>query len=138
MAHWKYFLIIRTIYKSLWNKTLSVSIIVVLRQNFLNTFIKIAILGKLCQCSSCYVKLEQHWIECIWVLSNPIIQCLVHKKVSALNLSALSQNFLIVTCSTFGRFQIRTLRPNGFKNQANDRLNIEATWSQLQPSARAF
>ena len=30
------------------------------------------------------------------------------------------ENFLIVTCCTFGRFQIRILRPNGFKNKAND------------------
>ena len=43
----------------------------------------IPILGKLSQCSSFYAKFEQHWIECICVFGNPIIQCLVHKKVSA-------------------------------------------------------
>ena len=74
-------------------KKLSLSIIVVLRHNFLNTFIKIPILGKLYECSSCYEKLEQHWIECICDLSNLIIQCLVHKKVSALHFSTVSQKF---------------------------------------------
>ena len=64
-------------------KKLLLSIIVVLKQNFLNTFIMIPILGKLSQCSSFYAKFEQHWIECICALGNPIIQCLVHKKVSA-------------------------------------------------------
>ena len=67
--------------QGLVKQKLLLSIIVVLWQNFVNTFIKIPILGKLYQCSSCYAKLEQHWIECICVLSNAIIQCLVHIKV---------------------------------------------------------
>ena len=65
MAHWKYLPIIVTINKGLLNKKMSLSIIVVLRQNFLNTFIKIAILGKIYLCSNCYAKLEQHWIQCV-------------------------------------------------------------------------
>ena len=91
-------------------KKVSLSIIVVLRQTFLNTFIKIPISGKLYQCSNCYAKLEPHWIEYICVLSNPIIQCLVHEKISALHFSAVSQKF--PNCDLL----IRTLRPDGFKN----------------------
>ena len=47
VAHWKYLPIIATINKGLLNKKMSLSIIVVLRQNFLNIFIKIAILRKI-------------------------------------------------------------------------------------------
>ena len=43
MAHWKYLPIIATINKDLLNKKMLLSIIVVLRQNFVNTFIRIAI-----------------------------------------------------------------------------------------------
>ena len=46
-------------------------------------------------------------------------------KKSALSISArFLKNSLIVTCCTFGRFEIRTLRPNGLKNQANDTLKL--------------
>ena len=48
--------------QGLAKQKLSLSIIVVLNQNFLNTFIKIAILGKIYQCNS-YSKFEQHWIK---------------------------------------------------------------------------
>ena len=41
------------------------SIIVVLSKNFLNTSVKITILGKLYQYSSCYAKLEEHWTKCL-------------------------------------------------------------------------
>ena len=51
-----------------------VSIIVVLSKSFLNTFIKIAILGKLYQYSSCYAKLEQHWTKYLCVHNSPTIQ----------------------------------------------------------------
>ena len=34
------------------------------------------------------------------------------------------KNFLILTCCIFGRFQIQTLRPNGFTSQANDTLKL--------------
>ena len=74
-------------------KKLSLSIIVVLRQNFLNTFIKIPILGKLYQCSSCYSQFEQHWIRCLCVHSSSIMQRLGHKTISALHLSTFSQKF---------------------------------------------
>ena len=42
---------IATINKGLLNKNMSLSIIVVLRQNFLKTFIKITILGNIYQCN---------------------------------------------------------------------------------------
>ena len=69
------------------------SIVVVLRQNFLNTFIKIAFLCKIYQCSNCYAKLEQHWVECICVHNSPITHLFYHKKFRALHLSAFSQKF---------------------------------------------
>ena len=116
--------IIATINKGLLNKKMSLSIIVVLRQNFLNTFIKIAILRKIYQCSNCYAKLEQHWVECICVHSSPITHFFDHKK-SGLPISVhFHKNSLIVTCCTFGRFEIRTLTPNRFKNQTNDTLTL--------------
>ena len=113
-----------TINKGLLNKKLSLSIIVVLRQNFLNTFIKIAILGKIYLCSNCYAKLEQHWIEWKCFHSSPITHLFITKK-SGLSISAhFYKNSLIVTCCTFGRFEIRTLTPNRFKNQTNDTLKL--------------
>ena len=115
---------IPTINKGLLNEKMSLSIIVVLRQNFLNPFIKIAILRKIYQCSNCYAKLKQHWVECICVHSSPITHLVDHKKVRALHLSAFSQNSLIVTCCTFRRFKIQTLTPNRFKNQTNDTLKL--------------
>ena len=124
MAHWKYLLIIATINKGLLNKKMLLSIIVVLRQNFLNTFIKITILRKIYQCSNCYAKSEQHWVECICVHSSPITHLFDQKK-SGLSISAhFHKNSLIVTCCTFGRFEIRTLTPNRFKNQTNDTLTL--------------
>ena len=94
------------------------------KADFVNTFIKIAILGKIYQCSSCYAKLEQHWIECICVHSSPITHLFDHKK-SGLSISAhFHKNSLTVTCCTFGRFEIRTLTPNRFKNETNDTLTL--------------
>ena len=87
MAHWKYLPIIPTINKGLLNEKMLLSIIVVLRQNFLNPFIKIDILHKIYQCSSWYAKLEQHWVECICVHSSPITHLLITKK-SELSISA--------------------------------------------------
>ena len=127
MAYWKYLPMIATIDKSLLKKKMSLSIIVVLRQNFLNTFIKIAILRKIYQCSNCYAKLKQHWIECICVHSSPITHLFDHKK-SGLSISAhFHKNSLTVTCCTFGRFEIRTLTSNRFKNQTNDTLKLLGT-----------
>ena len=124
MAHWKYLPMTATINKGLLNKKLSLSIIVVLRQNFLNTFIKIAILGKIYLCSNCYAKLEQHWIEWKCFHSSPITHLFITKK-SGLSISArFYKNSLIVTCCTFGRFEIRTLTPNRFKNQTNETLKL--------------
>ena len=50
------------------------SVIVVLSKNFLNTFVKITILCKLYQYSSCYAKLEEHWTKCLCVHSSPTMQ----------------------------------------------------------------
>ena len=116
---------IAAVNKGLLNKKISLSIIEVLRQNFLNTFIKIAILCKIYQYSNCYAKLKQHWVECVCVHSSPIT-CITKK--SELSISAhLHKNFLIATCCTFGRFEIQTLTPNRFKNQTNDTLKLLGT-----------
>ena len=115
MAHWKYLPIIAIISKGLLNKRMLLSIIVVLRQNFVNTFIKIAILREIYQCSNCYAKSEQHWIECIFVHSSPINHLFDLKKFRALHLSAFSQKFPNCDLLHFGRFQILTLTPNRFK-----------------------
>ena len=44
-------------------------------------------------------------------------------KKSAFSIS-VDKNFLIVACCTFGRFQIRTLTTNRFKNQTNEKLKL--------------
>ena len=124
MLHWKYLPIIVTIKKGLLNKKMSLSIILVLRQNFVNPFIKIAILSKICQCSNCYAKLEQHWIERICVHSSPITKLFDHKKVGAPISVHFYKSSLIVTCYTFSRFEIQNLTPSRFKNQANDTLTL--------------
>ena len=84
----------------------------------------ITILHKICQCNNCYAKLEQHWIECIYVCSSPITHFFDHKKFRALHLSVLSQKFPNFDLFTFGRLKIRTLTPNRFKNQTNDTLTL--------------
>ena len=89
---------------------------------FLNTFINIAVLGKLYQCSSYYAKLEQHWIKFLCVHSSPIIQRLVHQKTMLSISVCFHKNSLIVACCTFRRFEIRTFKPNRFKNQTNGTL----------------
>ena len=122
MGHWKYLPIIATINKVLLNKKLLLSIIVILTQNFLNTFIKTAILGKIYLCSNCYAKLEQHWIKFICVHISPITHLFDYKKPPGLSISAyFYKNSLIVTCC---RFEIPILTPNRFKNQANDTLKL--------------
>ena len=124
MGHWKYLPIIATINKVLLNKKLLLSIIVILTQNFLNTLIKTAIFGKIYLCSNCYAKLEQHWIEWKCFHSSPITHLFITKK-SGLSISAhFYKNSLIVICCTFGRFEIRTLTPNRFKNETNDTLTL--------------
>ena len=46
-------------------------------------------------------------------------------KKSMLSISVqFLKNSLIVTCCTFSSIEIQTLRPNGFKNQANDTLEL--------------
>ena len=99
----KTFSMIATINRGLLNKKMSLSIIMLLRQNFINTFIKIAILGKIYQCSNCYAKLEQHWIECICVHSSPITRLFDHKIVRTLYLSVFSPKFPISVKLLFRR-----------------------------------
>ena len=124
MAHWIYLPMIATINKDLLNKKLSLSIIVVLWQNFLNTFIKIAILRKVYLCSNCYAKLEQRWIQCMCP-QQPYYPPLWSPKKSVLSISAhFHKNSIIVTCCTLGRFETWILTPNRFKNQTNDTLTL--------------
>ena len=48
-------------------------------------------------------------------------------KSSRLSISSLFlKNSLILSCCTFGRFEIQSLTPNTFKNQANDTLTLLA------------
>ena len=101
-------------------RTLSLSITVVLNLNFLKTFIKIAILGRLYQCNSCYTKVGQHWIKYLCVHSSFIIYLFDLEKL-ALSISVGFHKYsLIVTCCTFGRFKFRTVTPSRFKNQINE------------------
>ena len=125
MPHWKYLPIIATINKALLKKLL-LSIILVLWHNFLNIFIKIAILGKIYQCNSCYSKLEQHWtkfyVSTVALLSTFLITPFWF---GPLHLSGFSQNSpYCVACFTFGRFKISTLTPSRFKNETNDALKL--------------
>ena len=105
----------------------------ILRQTFLNTFIKIPILGKLYQCGNCYAKLNNIGSN-IYVSSATLLSSVWLIKKSALSISArFLKNYLIVICCTFGRLEIQTLRPNGFKNQANDTLKLLGhNYSHLQ------
>ena len=49
-------------------------------------------------------------------------------KKSGLSISTyFHKNSLIVTCCTFGRFEIRTLTPSRLKNQTNDTLKLLGT-----------
>ena len=64
-------------------------------------------------------KLDQMYVSTAALLPTFLIT-----KNSGLCISVhFHKNSLIVTC-TFSRFEIRTLRPNGFKNQANDTLKL--------------
>ena len=115
---------IPTINKGLVNEKMLLSIIVVLRQNFLNTFIKIAILRKIYQCSNCYAKLKQHWSN-VYVSTAALLPTFFSTKKPGLSIPAhFHKNSLIVNCCTFVRFKIRTLKPNRLKNQTNDTLKL--------------
>ena len=106
MTQWICLTTIATIYKSLLNKELSISIVVVLSWTFLNTFIKIAILGKLYfyQCNICYTKFGQHWIKCLCVHSSSIIHLFDYKKIGRLHLNWFSQKF-----PNYGLFSVAVL-----------------------------
>ena len=121
MAHWKYLPIIATINKGLLNKKMSLSIIVVLRQNFLNTFIKIAILGKIYQCNSCYSKLEQHWTK-FYVSTVALLSTFLITEIGPFHLNGFSQNSPI--CVACCGLKISTLTPSRFKNETNDALKL--------------
>ena len=61
----------------------------------------------------------------VYVSTAILLSTFLITKKSGLSISAhFHKNSLIVTCCTFGRFEIRTLRPNGFKNQANETLKL--------------
>ena len=126
MAHWKYLSIFATINKGLLKKQRSLSIIVLLRQNLQNT-IKIAILDKIYQCSSCYTKLEQHWIECICVHCSLIIHLFDQKKLFLSISVGFHKNSLVLACCSFDRFKFRTFTPSRFKNQTNGTFKLFAT-----------
>ena len=115
---------ITTINKGLLNKNMLLSIIVVLRQDFLNTFIKIAILRKIYQ----LVIVTQNWNNIgsnVYVSTAALLPTFLITKKSGLSISAhFYKNSLIVICCTFGRFEIQTLTPNRFKNQTNDTLKL--------------
>ena len=115
----------RMSHKGLLNKKMWLSIIVVFRQNFLNTFLKIAILGNI------FINVAivtQNWSNIgsnVYVSLATLLSSAWFIKKPAFSISArFLKNFLIVICCTFGRFEIRTLRPCGFKNQANDTLKL--------------
>ena len=127
MAHWKYLPMIATINKGLLNKKMSLSIIVVLRQNFLNTFIKIAILGKIYQCSNCCAKWDNIGSNVYVSTATLLLTFLITKKSGLSSSAHFYKNSLIVPCCTFGRFEIRTLTSNRLKNQTNDSWNYLAT-----------
>ena len=135
MAHWKYLSMIATINKSLLNKRMShkgllnkkmwLSIIVVFRQNFLNTFLKIAILGNI------FINVAivtQNWSNIgsnVYVSTTALLPTFLITKKSGPSISAhFHKNSVIVTCCTFGRFEIRIFKPNRFKNQTNDTLKL--------------
>ena len=84
--------------QGLIKQKMSLCIIVVLRQNFLNlnTFIKIAILGKIYQYSSCYAKLEQHGSN-VYVSTAALLSTFLIIKKSGLSISVhFYKNSLIV------------------------------------------
>ena len=96
------------------------SIIVVLRQNFLSLlfWVKCVIIAIV----------TQNWnnvVSNVYVSTAALLPTFLLTKKSGLSISAhFHKNSLIVTCSTFGRFKIRHLTPNRFKNQTNDTLKL--------------
>ena len=127
MAHWKYLPIIATINKGLLNKRMLLSIIVVLRQNFVNTFIKIAILRNIYQLAI----VTQNWNNIgsnVYVSTAALLPTFLITKKSGLSISVhFHKNSLIVTCCILVRFNIRTLTPYRIKNQTNDTLALLGT-----------
>ena len=111
---------IATINKGLLNRNMSLSIIVVLRQNFLNTFIKISVKF-----------VTQNWNNIgsnVYVSTAALLPTFLITKKSGLSISVhFHKNSLIVTSCIFGRFNIQTLTPNRFKNQTNDTLALLGT-----------
>ena len=96
VAHWKYLPVIAIINKGLLNKKLLLSIIVVLRQNFLNTSIKIAILGKIYQIYLAVVTQNQSSIGLnVYVSKAALLSTFLttKKMVLSISISGFSQKF---------------------------------------------
>ena len=116
---------IETISKGLSNKKLLLSIIVLLRYiEFPKHLLRLLFWVK-------FINVEvvtQNWNNIgsnVYVSTAALLFTFLITKKSGLSISVhFHKNSLIVTCCTFGRFEIRTLRPNGFKNQANDTLKL--------------
>ena len=123
MAYWKYLPIIKTI-KGLLNKKLSLSIIVVLRQNFLNLLLRSLFWVKFINVAV----VTQNWnniVSNVYVSTAAPFSTFLITRNSGLSISAhFHKNSLIETCCTFCRFEIRTLTPNRLKNQTNDTLKL--------------
>ena len=127
MAHWKYLPMIATINKGLLDQKMSLSIIVVLgriswtlllRSLFCVKFINVAIV-------------TQNWNNIrsnVCVSTGALLPTFLITKKSELSISAYFHKYsLIVACCMFGRFEIRTLTPNRFKNQTKTHWNYLAT-----------
>ena len=92
----------------------TISLTLLLRSLFLVKFINVGIV-------------TQNWNNIgsnVYVSTAALITSWIRKK-SALSISMhFHKNSLIVTCCTFGRFEIWILTPNRFKNQTNDTLKL--------------
>ena len=120
MTHWIYLATTATINNSLLNKELSLSIIVVLSSNFLNTFIKISLFWVN------FINITvvtPNWNSIGWnvyVSTVFLLSTVLVTKNLAISISVgFPKNSQIVACCTFGRFRFRTLTRSIFKNQTN-------------------
>lgn len=90
MTHWNYLAKIATINQQ---KKLSLSIILVLNWNFLNTVIVTAIVGRRYRWNSSYWKLKQYRARWLFVQSTPIRKLLFHTKIGDLLHGIFSRKF---------------------------------------------
>ena len=85
-----------------------------------------------------YWKLGEYCVKLLCVNLIPIVKLLFHSSptrkllfYTTFSLHKLfDENSITVACCTFGRLEIRTLTPNGFKSETND---TKTFWPQLQP-----